>query len=76
MPQCYVDIIMNKYKKVVLNVLSIDEMSSEYLVTILLHQRSILSYFLFNLVMDELTKEFQDEVPRRLGLCCLQLILP
>ena len=38
------------------------EKTSEFLITVCLHQGSVLSPYLFALVMDELTKHIQDDI--------------
>src|SRR3954464_10815950 len=49
--------------KAVTSVRSVDEISEEFSVIVGLHQESALSPYLFTLVMDELTRELQNEVP-------------
>jgi len=62
-PQCYVDIIKDMYEGAATSVYSIGGMSSEFLVSVGLHQGLALSPYLFALVMDELMRHFQDYVP-------------
>ena len=62
-PQCYFDIIKDMYEGAVTSVRSVGGISKEFSVTVGLHQGSALSPYLFTLVMDELTRELQNEVP-------------
>ena len=48
---------------VVANVITCGGITSDFSITIRLHQGSILSSFLFVIVMDELTRAIQDEIP-------------
>ena len=61
--QCYVDIIKDMYEGAVTSVRSVGGMSSEFSVSVGLHQGSALSPYLFALVMDELTRHLQEDVP-------------
>ena len=51
----YIDIIKDMYDDVAINVRTIRSVSSEFLISIGLHQGSALSPYLFTLIMDELT---------------------
>ena len=51
------------YDGVVANVRTCGGITSDFSITIGLHQGSALSPFLFAIVMDELTKTIQDEIP-------------
>ena len=62
-PIKYIDIIKDIYDKVVTNVKTCGGITSDFSITIGLHQGSVLSPFLFAIVMDELTKSIQDEIP-------------
>ena len=64
----YIDIIKNMYDEVVANVKTCGGITSNFSITIGLHQGSTLSTFLFFIVMDELTRTIQDEIP---PLCML-----
>ena len=59
----YIDIIRDMYDGVVANVRTYRGITSDFSITIGLHQRSALSPFLFVIVMDELTRAIQDELP-------------
>ena len=52
----YVNIIRDMYEGVFTNIKTCDGLTDELLITIGVHQRSILSFFLFAIVMDEITK--------------------
>ena len=58
----YVDLIKDMYEGAITNVRTCGGLSDSFSITIGLHQCSSLSPFLFALVMDELTKNIQDEV--------------
>ena len=62
-PIKYIDIIRDMYDGVVANVRTCGGITSDFSITIGLHQGSTLSPFLFVIVMDELTRAFQDEIP-------------
>jgi len=62
-PIKYIDIIKDMYDGVVTNVRTCEGITSNFSITIRLHQGSTLSPFLFAIVMDELTKAIQDEIP-------------
>ena len=59
----YIDIIKDMYDGVVANVRTCRGITSDFSITIGLHQGSALSPFLFAIVMDELTRAIQDEIP-------------
>ena len=59
----YIDIIKDMYDRVVVNVRTCGGITSEFSITIGLHQGSALNPFLFVIVMDELTRAIQDEIP-------------
>ena len=61
-PIKYIDIIKDIYDGVVANVRTYGDITSDFSI-IGLHQGSALSPFLFAIVMDELTKAIQDEIP-------------
>ena len=61
-PIKYIDIIKNMYDGVVTNVRICGRITSDFSITIRLHQGSALSPFLFAIVMDELTRAIQDEI--------------
>ena len=58
----YIDIIKDMYD-VLVNVRTCGDITSDFSITIGLHQGSSLSPFLFVIVMDELTRAIQDEIP-------------
>jgi len=60
-PIIYNDIITDTYDRVVANVRTCGGITSDFSITIGLHQGSTLSPFLFAIVMDELTRAIQDE---------------
>ena len=62
-PIKYIDIIRDMYDEVVANVRICGGITSDFLITIGLHQGSALSLFLFAIVMDGLTRAIQDEIP-------------
>ena len=59
----YIDIIKDMYDGVVANVRTYGGITNDFSITIGLHQGSALSPFLFAIVMDELTRAIQDEIP-------------
>ena len=59
----YIDIIKDMYDEVVANVRTCGGITNDLSITIGLHQESALSLFLFVIVMNELTKPIQDEIP-------------
>jgi len=59
----YINIIKDMYDGVVANVRTCESIISDFSITIGLHQGSALSSFLFVIVMDELTRANQDEIP-------------
>ena len=59
----YIDIINDMYDRVVANVRTCGDITSDFSITIGLHLGSALSPFLFVMVMDELTRAIQDEIP-------------
>ena len=59
----YIDLIKDMYDGAITNVRTFGGLSDSFPITIGLHQGSALSSFLFAIVMDELTKNIQDEVP-------------
>ena len=62
-PIKYIDIIKDMYVGVVANVRTWGGITSDFSITIELHQGSALSLFSFDIVMDELTKAIQNEIP-------------
>ena len=58
-----IDIIKDMYDEVVANVRTCGDITSDFSITIGLHQRSTLSPFLFAIVIDEFTRAIQDEIP-------------
>jgi len=66
-PIKYIEIIKDMYDRVVANVRTYGGITSDFSITIGLHQGSALSPFLFVIVMNELTSAIQDEI----SLCML-----
>ena len=62
-PIKYIDIIKDMYDGVVTNVRTRGGITSDFSIIIGLHQGSALSLFLLAIVMDELTRAIQDEIP-------------
>jgi len=62
-PIKYIDIIRDIYDGVVANVRTYGGITSDFSITIWLHQGSALSPFLFAIVIDELSRAIQDEIP-------------
>ena len=62
-PVKYINIIKDMYEGAITNVKTNDGLSSSFPITIGLHQGSALSPLLFAIVMDELTRHIQTEVP-------------
>ena len=63
-PRKYIDIIKDMYDGVTTNVRTSVGSTEDFPITMGVHQGSALSPFLFAIVLDELTKSIQDEVPR------------
>ena len=61
-PIKYIDIISDMYDGVVANDRTYGGITSDFSITIGLHQGSTLSPFLFVIVIDELTRAIQDEI--------------
>ena len=51
------------YDEVVANARTCGGITSDFYITIGLHQGSVLSPLLFSIVMDELTRAIQNEIP-------------
>jgi hypothetical protein len=62
-PKGYIDVIRDMYEGSMTTIKTICGVTNEFPVTTCLHQGSSLSPYLFTLVIDELTKNIQDEVP-------------
>ena len=62
-PTKYIEVIKDMYEGATTHVKVGEDNSEEFPITIGVHQGSVLSPYLFVLVMDELTKDIQDEVP-------------
>ena len=63
-PIKYIDIIKDMYNEVVANIRTCRGITSDFRITIGLHQESALSPFFFVIIMDELTKTIQDKILR------------
>jgi len=59
----YIEAIKDMYDRVVISIRTTDREIKEFPITIGLHHDSTLSPYLFALVMDEITRHIQDEVP-------------
>jgi hypothetical protein len=59
----YIDVIRDMYDGAVTTIRSPVGETSEFPITVGLHQGSALSPYLFALVMDELTRQFQEDIP-------------
>ena len=62
-PIKYIDIIKDMYDRVVANVRTCGCITNDFSIIIGLHQGFALSLFLFVIVMNELTKAIQDDIP-------------
>ena len=71
-PIKYIDTIRNMYDGVGANVKTCGDITSDFFITIELHQGSALSPFLFAIVMDDLLELFRM---RYRGVCYLLMIL-
>jgi Reverse transcriptase (RNA-dependent DNA polymerase) len=63
-PTKYVIFIKDMYTNVVICVRACDSESDTFPIKIGLHQWSALSLYIFTLVMDEITKDIQENIPR------------
>ncbi|KAK9166492.1 hypothetical protein Scep_001683 [Stephania cephalantha] len=59
----YINTIKDMYDGVVTSIKTFGGATKEFLITIGLHQGSALSPYLFTLVMDELTRHIQEDIP-------------
>ena len=62
-PTKYVGLIKDMYNNVVTSVRTSDGDTDDFPIRIRLHQRSALSPYLFALVMDEVTRDIQGDIP-------------
>jgi hypothetical protein len=62
-PTKYITLIKDMYKDTMTCVRTYDGDTSDFLIKIGLHQGSALSPYLFALVMDEVTRDIQDDIP-------------
>ena len=62
-PTKYVTLIKDMYDKVVTSVRTTDGDTNVFPINIELHQRSTLSPYLFALVIDEVTRDIQGDIP-------------
>ena len=58
----YIELVKDMYDKAITIVKTIIGETSEFLITVGLHQGYVLSPYLFALVMDELTKHIQADI--------------
>jgi hypothetical protein len=68
-PMKYVGLIKNTYNNVVTSVRTSGGDIDDFPVTIGLQQRSVLSLYLFALVMDKATKDIQGDIPWCMFFC-------
>jgi hypothetical protein len=68
-PTKYVTLIKDMYAKVVTSVRTIDGDTNVFLINIGLHQGSALSTYLFALVIDEVTRDIQGDIPWCMFFC-------
>ena len=62
-PRRYIDLVKDMYRDVSTTVRTCGGLTKDFPITIGLHQGSALSPFLFALVIDEVTRSIQDEIP-------------
>ena len=62
-PLKHVSIIREMYEGAVMKVRTCGGLMDEFLITIRVHQGSTLSLFLIIIIMDEITKDIQNEIP-------------
>ena len=62
-PTKYVGLIKDMYNNIVTSVQTNDDNTDYFLIKIRLHQGSALSPYLFALVMDEVTRNIQGDIP-------------
>ena len=62
-PTKYVGLIKDMYNNVVTRVRTSDGDTDDFLIRIALHQGSALSPYLFVLIMDEVTRDIQGDIP-------------
>ena len=65
-PTKYVGLIKNMYNNIVTSVQTSDEDTDDFPIMIGLHQGSALSPYLFVLVMGEVTRDIQGDIPWRM----------
>jgi len=61
-PNKYIDIIKGMYDGAVANVKTCESLTSNFSITIGLHQEFVLNPFLFVIMMNEFTRTIQDEI--------------
>jgi Reverse transcriptase (RNA-dependent DNA polymerase) len=61
-PTKYVTLIKDMYTNIVTCVRACDDESDVFFIKIRLHQGSVLSLYIFTLVMDEITNEIQENI--------------
>jgi hypothetical protein len=62
-PTKYITLIKDMYRDAVTCVRTCHDDTSDFLIKIGLHQKSALSPYLFALVMDEVTRDIQGDIP-------------
>ena len=71
-PEIYVRLIKDMYEDACTQVRSSVGLTNTFRVEVGLHQGSSLSPYLFNIIMDVITRDVREEAPKT---CCLQMIL-
>jgi hypothetical protein len=59
----YITLVKDMHDNIVSSVRTSDKDTNDFLINIGLHQGSALSLYLFTLVMDEVTRDIQDDIP-------------
>ena len=68
-PIKYITLIKDMYKDATTFVRTCDDNTTNFSINIGLHQGSAFSSYLFALVMDEVTRDIQGEIPLVYALC-------
>jgi hypothetical protein len=59
----YITLIKYIYDNIVTSIRTSDRDNNDFLINIVLHQRSAMCPYLFTLVIDEITRDIQDGIP-------------
>jgi hypothetical protein len=59
----YITLIKYIYDNIVTSIRTSDRDNNDFLINIVLHQRSAMRPYLFTLVIDEITRDIQDGIP-------------